>query len=45
MTSEVLKEIQSIYGEQGVHYTQSCNVQSTRIVKYKDIYKLSILVN
>ena len=37
--------IQSIYGEQGVHCTQSCNVQCTTIVKYKVIYKLSILVN
>ena len=34
--------IQSIYGEQGVCCTQSCNVQSTTIVKYKVIYKLSI---
>ena len=31
--------------QQGVHCTWSCNVQSTTIVKYKDIYKLSILVN
>ena len=44
-TSKVLKKIQSIYGEQGVCCTQNCNVQSTRIVKYKDIYKMSILVN
>ena len=38
------KGVQGIYREQGVCYTRSCNVQSTTIITYKNIYKLSILV-